>query len=76
MEYSNDICADQIERMIRSAGATGHAGLVLREHHNKLIAELEARNKRLAEALRGAADNIAWKWPADARRMRELADSN
>jgi hypothetical protein len=49
-EISNDICAHQIERMIREAGATGHAGLVLRSFHDATaksqaayIAELQHR---------------------------------
>ncbi len=49
MEYSNDICADRIERMLRRVGANGHAGLVLREYHDRRIADLEAD---LADTLR------------------------
>lgn len=51
MEYSNDICTDRIERMLRESGSNSHAGLVLREYHDKRIAELAERIADLENTL-------------------------
>lgn len=51
---NTDICAHHIERTLREHGVIGHAGLVLREHHDKAkrrIVKLEGALRRAKQKL-------------------------